>query len=67
MFDDDRNLRRVFQEMFCVKDIAVGLHSFDDTGDGDQVKSVMVAKGLDVVGVRRCSQAIGLNWLRLIL
>ncbi len=51
MFDDDRNIRRVFQEMFCVKDIAEGLHSFDDTADGEQVKSVMVVKGLDVVGI----------------
>jgi hypothetical protein len=53
MFADDRNIRRVFQEMFCVQDIAEALPSFDDTTDGDHVKRVMVAKGLDVVGVRQ--------------
>lgn len=52
MFADDRNIRRVFQEMFCVKEIAEGLHSFDDTADCEHVKTIMVAEGLDVVGVR---------------
>jgi hypothetical protein len=53
MFADDRNIRRVFQEMFCVQDIAEGLPSFDDTADGEHVKSVMVAKELEVVGIRQ--------------
>src|SRR4051812_7916266 len=53
MFGDDRNVRRVFQEIFCVQDIAEALPSFDDTADGEHVKRVMVANGLDVVGIRK--------------
>ena len=53
MFADDRNIHRVFQEMFCVQDIAESLPSFDDTADGEHVKRVMDAKGLEVVGIRQ--------------
>ena len=53
MFADDRNIRRVFQELFCVQDIAEGLPSFDDTADCEHVKSVMATTGLEVVGIRQ--------------
>jgi hypothetical protein len=53
MFADDRDIHRVFQEMFCVQDIAAALPSFDDTARSELVKSVMDTKGLEVVGIRQ--------------
>ncbi|MBW2475940.1 MAG: hypothetical protein JRE63_01295 [Deltaproteobacteria bacterium] len=46
-------LRRLFLDGFSAMDVAEPLVSFDDTADAREVRSFMVAKDFDLVGVRQ--------------
>jgi len=52
MLSSPDSLRRVFQEGFCVLDVAQPLSSFDSLTACDHVKAVMSEKGMDVAGIR---------------
>jgi hypothetical protein len=52
MQSSHRGLQRVFQQAFCVRDIARPLISFDDDAPAEQVTAVLGGKGEEVAGVR---------------
>jgi len=52
MISSPDSLRRVFQEGFSAFDVAQPLLSFDGSTSCDHVKAVMLAKRIDVVGIR---------------
>jgi hypothetical protein len=47
------SLRRVFQEVFCVADLAQPLPSFDATTPAEQVRAIMSDRGYAVAGIRQ--------------
>lgn len=49
----DQNVRRVFEEGFCVRDIAEALASFDAATPSSEAAETMRARGLQIAGVRR--------------
>lgn len=52
MANDDQNLRRVFGELFTVKEIAQPLASFDNATKCEDVLPILKAKAWQVAGVR---------------
>ena len=54
-----QSLRKVFLQAFIVHDIAEPLISFDDWTDAEQIREVMMAQRLEVVGVRQAGRVQG--------
>lgn len=59
MFPSDRNIRRVFEEGFCARDIAQALPSFDAACRAETAATAMQSRGLAVVGVRTAGLITG--------
>jgi hypothetical protein len=52
-------VKRIFTETFTARDIAEPLVSYDGTTSFAAARAVMVARGFDVVGVRKEGQVAG--------